>query len=112
MEQANIQESLEKARESFLEWLSLKQDSTSNRESREDKAIDAILDLTEVVSRSSFNAPCDLLSEQELFAVGKSICLIRKMESDEIFKKSLHHAILRIVDSITQSTQSAKEESN
>lgn len=110
MEETNIQLSLEKARESFLEWLSLKEDSNSDRDTREDKAINAILDLTEVVSRSSFNAPCDLLSEQELFAVGRSICLIRKMESDEIFQRSLHHAIIRIVDTITQSVQAVNEE--
>lgn len=103
MEKTTIQNSLEKARESFMEWYSLKSSEFANEKDREDKAVDAILALSEVVSRSTMDSFGDLLSEKELLAVHQSLCLLRKEESDAVFKRSIHHAIQRLMDNFTDS---------
>lgn len=102
MEEATIQKSLERARESFMEWYQLKQNDYADQKDREEKAVDALLHLSDVISRASMTTFGDLLSEQEYKAVHQSLLLIRSQENDDVFKRSLHHACQRLVENFSK----------
>jgi len=101
MQEATIQHSLERARETFMEWYQLKQSDYSDPKEREDKAVDALLNLSDVISRASMTTFGDLLTEQEFKAVHHSLLLIRREEKDDVFKRSLHHAVQRLVENFS-----------
>ena len=55
MEEATIQLSLENARNKFMDWNVLREDEGSDPQDREDSAVEALMALSDVVSRGSMN---------------------------------------------------------
>jgi len=102
-EPATIQKSLDRAKESFMEWHSIATGEFPDQKEREEKAVAAIMALSDVISRASMKSFGDLLTSQELKAVHQSMMMIRTKESDDVFKKSLHHAVQRLLENFTQS---------
>jgi len=101
MEEATIQLSLENARNKFMDWNVLREDEGSDPQDREDSAVEALMALSDVVSRGSMNQLGDLLSFREFRAVRQSLFVLRKEESDVIFHRSLNHCIQRLVSDVT-----------
>lgn len=109
MQEATIQHSLEQAREAFTDWYQLKQSDYSDPKEREDKAVEALLSLSDVISRASMTAFGDLLTEQEFKAVHHSLLLIRREEKDDVFRRSVHHAVQRLIENFSNINLPSKD---
>lgn len=107
-ESATIQHSLDKAKEAFLEWHQIATGEFPDIKDREEKAVTAVMALSDVISRASMKSFGDLLTAPELKAVHQSMMMIRTKESDDVFKKSLHHAVQRLLENFTQSLTDEK----
>ena len=91
-ENTNISDSLDRAKDAFMAWHEIRSSEFADKDQREQAAVDAVLALSDVLSKSTASRFGDLLSQQEFNAVHQSMILIRQTESQEVFAKSVAEA--------------------
>jgi hypothetical protein len=91
-ENTHISDSLNRARDAFMTWHEIKSNEFADKDQKENAAVEAVLALSDVLSKSTASRFGDLLSQQEFNAVHQSMILIRQTESQEVFARSVAEA--------------------
>jgi hypothetical protein len=88
-EATTISDALLKARDAFMAWHECSNSEFPDPQVKEDLAVEAILALSDVIGKSSSKRLGDLLTKLEMDVVHKSMMLIRRDESDDVFHRSI-----------------------
>lgn len=108
-EQTNISDSLDRARDAFMSWHEIRSNEFADIQQREQAAVDAILALSDVLSKSTASRFGDLLSKQEFHAVHQSMMLIRQAESQEVFARSVSEAASKFLYRFSDPNENPEE---
>lgn len=108
-ENTNISDSLDRARDAFMSWHEIRLNEFSDPQNREQAAVEAILALSDVLSKSTTNRFGDMLSQQEFNAVHQSMILIRQNESQEVFARSVSEAAAKFLYRFSDPNENVEE---
>jgi hypothetical protein len=92
-----------------MSWHEIRSNEFADIQQREQAAVDAILALSDVLSKSTASRFGDLLSKQEFNAVHQSMILIRQTESQEVFARSVNEAASKFLYRFSDPNENPEE---
>lgn len=98
---ATIQKSIDTARTSFIAWCILSKNSTSEKKELDTQALNALMDISDVISRGSLEDMCDLLSVMEVQAMIGAVDVINKDNPKVML--GMNHVIQRFMHEFAKS---------
>lgn len=104
-EPTTISDALLKARDAFMAWHECATSEFPDPKVKEDLAVDAILALSDVIGKSSSNNLGDLLTKLELDVIHKSMLVLRRDESDDVFRRSITEVANKFMQKFTRNNR-------
>lgn len=104
-EPTTISDALIKARDAFMAWHECANSEFPDPQKKEDLAVDAILALSDVIGKASSDRLGDLLTKLELDVIHKSMLVLRRDESDDVFRRSITEVANRFMEKFTRNNR-------